>query len=75
MIIISQNNKIIANLDNLKTIQIQHLGGKYTISAYLQKGQYIILAEYEKEQKAIEILKELINANVVNYKTYLLPKE
>lgn len=74
MILVSQKNKAIAILDNIKIVEIDNIGGKYTISVHLQDNYCKKLAEYDTEERAVEILTGLTNASVAGYKKYVLPE-
>ena len=75
MILVSQNNKMIANLDNIKLIEIQNIGGKYIISLYFKNKDYKRFAEYKTCERAKEILKGITEASIENWKKYVLPEQ
>lgn len=62
MIIVSQNKISTTNFDNATTIEVNKLNNKeYNIKAYLTNGREICLAIYETEERAKEVLREIVD--------------
>lgn len=64
MIILSQDGKEIINFDNVNLIRVQDDGSivTYDNNYNEQTGVSSVLGEYETEERAKEILQEIINA-------------
>ena len=61
MIIVSQNKISVINFDNVTTIEVNKYNDKkYVIKAYLASARMIDLAIYETEERADEVLEEII---------------
>ena len=75
MKIISQDKKTIANLETIKITEIDHIGGKYTISVHLQDNYCKKLGEYNTLERAIEVLNGITEADIGGWKRYELPLE
>ena len=61
MLILSQNKISITNFDNSTTIEIKEIkGNEYVIKAYLTNTGEIYLAVYDTEERAKEVLQEII---------------
>lgn len=63
MIIISQNEEVIINNNNVTSIYIEFVGSeksKYRLTAEMVTSSEIILGEYKTEERAKEILQEII---------------
>ena len=75
MIIVSQNKKRIFNFENLVEIRVFTQGSYplkdnvkgYDLQGVTQDGKYIILGIYDTEERAKEVLQEIIS----KYKTTL----
>lgn len=82
MIVVSQNKKSIYNFDNVKSIDI--LGNEIYISDDILSDMGACIANYETEERAKEVLKEIIkkyrdvtvvcDINNKKYEKYDLPK-
>ena len=62
MIIVSQGNNIIANFDNIKSLDIDRSNGRYIVECNFTNKNNIYLGEYATEERAKEVLQEIINA-------------
>ena len=78
MIIVSQDKTQILNFDNVQNVRIEpygtHIKGKkiYKIFAGNFEGYAIELGTYETEERAKEVLQEIINTYVRECKTYIM---
>ena len=61
MLIVSQDKSYIANLDNIETIGIDKCNGQYDIRCTYNDGDSR-LGGYRTEERAKEVLKEILNA-------------
>ena len=60
MIIVSQDKKAIYNFDNISSIQIEGCNGTYNLIVYDQINDRDSLGTYETEERAIQVLGEII---------------
>ena len=60
MIIVSQDKKAIYNFDNISSIQIEECNGTYNLIVYDQINDRDSLGTYETEERAKEVLQEII---------------
>ena len=91
MIIVSQNKDIIANFDNITSLDTNQCNGVYVVECNFTNRNNVYLGEYKSEERAKEVLKEIISLykktdcvigigdslkQVVNLpKVYEMPKE
>lgn len=69
MIIVSQNKISITNFDNVTTVEVNRLNDKeYRIKAHLTNKGEIFLAIYKTEERAKEVLEEIIKAYIESVK-------
>ena len=68
MIIVNQNKESILNFDNTTTIRIDEQRENYEIVARVNNGHLATLGEYATEERAKEVLQELINIYKFNRK-------
>lgn len=70
MIIVSQDRNAILNFDNTTTIKTEEHEEKCEIIARVNNGHFATLGEYATEERAKEILEEIIKcyANTEQYK-------
>ena len=62
MIIVSQPKNNIANFDNITNIELEEYENKgWIIKCYTTDNHYINLAIYKTEERAKEVLQEIIN--------------
>ena len=67
MLILSQNKISITNFDNSTTIEIKETkDNEYVIKAYLTNTREIYLAVYDTEERAKEVLQEIIKNYKIN---------
>jgi predicted NBD/HSP70 family sugar kinase len=83
MIIVNQDKNMIINLDNVVGIQVD---GTNVVGAVLNYPEGIIIGEYKTEERAKEVLKDIVNkyrqynmdknqAVTIIPKVYEMPKE
>ena len=81
MIILSQNEEIILNFENIQNIRIEeygtHIKGKkiYKIFAGNFEGYETLLGTYETKEKAKEIIGQIFWSIKVGLKNFEMPKE
>lgn len=56
MIIVSQGNNIIANFDNITSLDIDRSNGRYIVECNFTNKNNIYLGEYVTEERAKEVL-------------------
>lgn len=84
MIIVSQNKDIIANFDNITSLDTDQCNGVYVVECNFTNRNNVYLGEYKSEERAKEVLQEIIkkyrDVTVVcdiknnKYEKYDLPK-
>ena len=62
MIIVSQWNNIIANFDNITSLDIDRSNGRYIVECNFTNKNNIYLGEYVTEERAKEVLQEIIKS-------------
>lgn len=62
MIIVSQNKDIIANFDNITSLDTDQCNGVYVVECNFTNKNNIYLGEYVTEERAKEVLQEIIIA-------------
>ena len=77
MIIVSQDKTKIVNFDNL--IQIYIIQDEEETANFIRyesvDSLYEDLGEYKTEERAKEVLQEIVNTYVRECKTYIIPKD
>ena len=71
MLILSQDKKAIHNFDNIISIQIEQANAEYKLYVYDTINDNTSLAGYDTEERAKEVLQEIIN----EYKVFIMPEE
>lgn len=77
MIIVSQDKDMIINFENIAVIEMEDLyddNSWVRISAETD-GQGIILGDYRTDNRAKEILQEIVTNYINDCKSYRMPKE
>lgn len=84
MIIVSQNKDIIANFDNITSLDTDQCNGVYVVGCNFTNRNNVYLGEYKSEERAKEVLQEIIkkyrdvtvvcDINNNKYEKYDLPK-
>ena len=84
MIIVSQNKDIIANFDNITSLNTDQCNGVYVVECNFTNRNNVYLGEYKSEERAKEVLQEIIkkyrdvtvvcDINNNKYEKYDLPK-
>ena len=84
MIIVSQNKDIIANFDNITSLNTDQCNGVYVVECNFTNRNNVYLGEYKSEERAKEVLQEIIKKyrdvtvvceiNNNKYEKYDLPK-
>ena len=78
MLILSQEEQFLINIKNTISIGVKKYNIApneiYSIIAVLTTGEETTLGYYSYEQRAKEILQEIMTSNAVN-KTFYMPKE
>lgn len=84
MIIVSQNKDIIANFDNITSLDTDQCNGVYVVECNFTNRNNVYLGEYKSEERAKEVLQEIIkkyrdvtvvcDINNNKYEKYDLPK-
>ena len=62
MIIVSQNKDIIANFDNIISLDTDQCNGVYVVECNFTNRNNVYLGEYETEERAKEVLQEIIKS-------------
>ena len=62
MIIVSQNTDIIANFDNIISLDTDQCNGVYVVECNFTNRNNVYLGEYETEERAKEVLQEIIKS-------------
>ena len=60
MIIVSQNKDIIANFDNITSLDTDQCNGVYVVECNFTNRNNVFLGEYKSEERAKEVLQEII---------------
>ena len=62
MIIVSQNKDIIANFDNITSLDTDQCNGVYVVECNFTNRNNVYLGEYKSEERAKEVLQEIIKS-------------
>lgn len=73
MIIVSQDREDIINFDNVKMINREE--NKISVDSNFGRGDFYCIAKYETEERAKEVLQEIVNTYVRECKTYIMPED
>lgn len=76
MIIVSQNKRRIINFERLNYIQVSKVDeNKSIIEINHSDCNYLTIEEYKTEERAKEVLQEIVNTYVRECKTYIMPED
>lgn len=73
MIIVSQDREDIINFDNVKMINREE--NRILVDANFGRGDFYCIAEYDTEERAEEILRDIVHWYEIDAKVYNMPED